>query len=233
MAFERPDRIIERVFIHCSASDLPEHDDVEVMRSWHTDPPPSGRGWSDVGYHFFIRKTGRLEAGRPLDRMPAAQAGHNNQTIAICLHGLEQRQFTGHQFNALVRLSEDINEAFEGQVTFHGHCEVSTKACPVFDYRKVLGLSTDGSMTQPPITQRQSNPASREARPVLRITDGGEAVMVLQILLNRAGSNLREDGIFGRATFEAVIAFQQENDLVTDGIVGPETWHTLTRRDAD
>ena len=227
MPFTKPQRTIERVFIHCSASDHPDHDSVEVMRRWHTDPEPAGRGWRDVGYHFFIRKSGRLEAGRPLDLIPAAQAGHNRDSIAICLHGLEQDRFTGHQFNTLVRLCKDIDREYESQVTFHGHCEVANKSCPVFDYRQVLGLDEDGSMARPPDTGRQQAPAPELAHPVLRQTDRGESVRTLQILLNRHGAGLAEDGLFGRATFEAVVAFQAKQGLVTDGIVGPATWGAL------
>ncbi len=227
MPFQKPQRTVERVFIHCSASDHPHHDDVDVMRRWHTDPKPQGRGWRDIGYHYFIRKTGRLEEGRPLEETPAAQAGHNTRTIAICVHGLENHRFTGHQFNALVKLCKEIDAAYESQVTFHGHREVSSKSCPVFDFARVLGLSEDGSMTQPPITDREDPVSPELERPVLRLTDRGDAVMILQILLNRHGANLLEDGIFGRGTFEAVIAYQVDKGLKPDGIVGPATWGSL------
>ena len=79
--FTRPDRAVDRVFLHCSASDHPNHDNISTMRKWHLED----RGWSDVGYHFLIRKNGTLEEGRPLDRTPAAQGGNNRGTIAICL----------------------------------------------------------------------------------------------------------------------------------------------------
>lgn len=227
MTFIKPERDIERVFIHCSASDNEAHDDVTVIRGWHTDPAPKGRGWSDIGYHYFIRKTGRLEDGRPLEVRPAAQRGHNTGTIAICVHGLKEQNFTGHQFNTLVRLCRQINEVYDGQVTFHGHREVAGKDCPVFDYRRVLGLSEDGAMTKPADTSRIEPPQVAPSRPVLRNATRGDAVVVLQDLLNLDGAQLLVDGIFGRATYDAVVDFQLANGLKADGIVGPATWDAL------
>ena len=57
--FKKPDRHVSRVFLHCSASDNPKHDKISVIRKWHLD-----KGWSDVGYHYFIRKDGTVEEGR-------------------------------------------------------------------------------------------------------------------------------------------------------------------------
>jgi len=142
MTFKKPGRRVNRVFVHCSASDNPKHDNAATMRRWHKE-----RGWSDIGYHFFIRKDGTLESGRPVGRVPAAQGGNNAGTIAICCHGLEKDKFTEAQFDTLRTLCGEINAAYAGKVTFHGHCEVSAKTCPVFDYRKVLGLDSKGRMT--------------------------------------------------------------------------------------
>jgi len=141
MAFHRPDRKVTRIFIHCSASDIPAHDNIATLRAWHL-----ARGWSDVGYHYFIRKDGTLEDGRPLERTPAAQRGHNTGTLAICLHGLKKDKFTAAQFAALRRLCREIDQAYDGAVTYHGHCEVAAKSCPVFDYREVLGLDKSGRL---------------------------------------------------------------------------------------
>jgi hypothetical protein len=142
MIFTKPRRKVSKVYIHCSASDRPEHDDVSVMREWHT----VGNGWNDVGYHYFIRKDGLVQAGRPLEVIPAAQKGHNRRSIAICLHGLDKARFTERQFSSLRHLCAQIYTAYDGNVTFHGHREVAAKACPVFDYQKVLGLDSAGRM---------------------------------------------------------------------------------------
>lgn len=135
--FQKPQRNVDRVFIHCSASDNPAHDDVSVINQWHLD-----RGWSTIGYHYFIKKDGTLQEGRGLERTPAAQKGHNVRTIAICLHGLDIDKFTENQFDTLRELCNQIDKAYKGKVTFHGHREVNpNKTCPVFDVDEVLGLT--------------------------------------------------------------------------------------------
>ena len=140
MNYKKPIREINKVFIHCSATDKPEHDDISVIRDWHV----AGNGWSDVGYHYYIRKDGVIQKGRPLERVPAAQRGHNTYSIAICLHGLNE--FSVKQFDKLKALCEKIAISHCCKVTFHGHCEVSNKSCPVFDYKSVLNLNDDGVM---------------------------------------------------------------------------------------
>lgn len=57
----------------------------------------------------------------------------------------------------------------------------------------------------------------------LKKGDTGEGVKFLQRRLS-----LKEDGIFGPLTEEAVKEFQQEHGLVVDGIVGDKTWALLT-----
>jgi N-acetylmuramoyl-L-alanine amidase len=129
ISFFKPKRVVTRVFIHCSASDNPKHDDISVIRDWHVN----GNGWADVGYHYFIKKDGQVQIGRNIEQSPAAQVGHNNKTIAICCHGLEESKFTQAQFQSLRLLCASIEAAYAGKITFHGHCEVAAKSCPVFD----------------------------------------------------------------------------------------------------
>ena len=148
--FEAPKRRVDRVFIHCSASDMLFHDPMheaedegqkmlaEVTR-WHLK-----RGFDGVGYHYLINKSGSIIAGRDREKAPAAQKGHNTGTIAIMVHGLSD--FSASSMTALTEFCGQINEAYSGRISFHGHCEVSWKACPVFNYRKVLSLDRFGRM---------------------------------------------------------------------------------------
>jgi len=51
----------------------------------------------------------------------------------------------------------------------------------------------------------------------------GENVKALQTILNSFGAKLKADGIFGKKTESALIAYQRKNGLKTDGIFGPIT----------
>lgn len=232
--FRAPKRAVSRVFLHCSASDNPAHDNVATMDSWHKE-----RGWSGVGYHFFIRKSGELEIGRDLEVTPAAQEGNNKGTIAICLHGLKSENFTAAQFATLVTLCGQINEAYRGAVSFHGHCEVARKACPVFDYKRVLGLhngvlprNPDASKADiptpriPGIEHLEEPSAGRVS--VLKHGDRGGAVVEAQTKLTALGYFVgKVDGDFGDRTRAAVLSFQADNHLIADGKFGPSTREAL------
>ena len=134
--FTKPLRDVDRVFIHCSASDdegLRGEEMVNEIRRWHL-----ARGFSNVGYHFLIDREGNILPGRTMELIPAAQKGHNTGTIAIMVHGLED--FSFESLKACKILCAAINEAYAGLISFHGHCEVSEKICPVFDYKTLLEL---------------------------------------------------------------------------------------------
>lgn len=66
----------------------------------------------------------------------------------------------------------------------------------------------------------------------IRTGKKGEIVKALQQLLTENGCQTAQDGKFGKATSQAVRAFQRRQGLVADGIVGYRTWEVLffTRR---
>ncbi len=58
----------------------------------------------------------------------------------------------------------------------------------------------------------------------------GPDVRVVQSILNRIGYNSGAvDGVFGSQTQQAVVAFQRNNGLTPDGVVGPATWSVLNK----
>lgn len=140
-SIKKPNRVVSRVFLHCSASDRPQDDNPQTIEKWHI-----ARKFKEIGYHFYIDKGGNIFEGRSLNTNPAAQVGHNANTIAICLGGLKKENFTIQQKRALIALCLHLEHLIK-ELTFHGHKEVNpNKECPVFDYKKWLDLSPHGVM---------------------------------------------------------------------------------------
>ena len=54
--FVRRGRTDEIILHHAEAS----HASVEDINQWHLE-----RGWAGIGYHFYIRKDGKVYRGRP------------------------------------------------------------------------------------------------------------------------------------------------------------------------
>ena len=214
--FTKPSRKIHRVFIHCSASDHVHHDNIDTIKSWHL-----ARNFSDVGYHFFIRKDGTLEYGRDIEKTPAAQKGHNLYTLAICMHGLKEENFTPAQFDTLRALAVQIDHNYEN-ISFHGHCEISKKACPVFNYKKILNLDRYGSLDKNEISLTLIKSHKTDDLPELQLGSRGEGVELLQKLLF-----IKRDGIFGPQTSRSVKAFKKSHNLYRSDVVKSYVWKLL------
>lgn len=76
----------------------------------------------------------------------------------------------------------------------------------------VLAYEAGSSEPRPPVD-----------RPTLRVGDTGPYVVIVQKAVGAF-----PDGQFGPKTQMAVIKFQQKYGLVTDGVVGPQTWALIT-----
>lgn len=235
--FIRPQRAVHTVFIHCSATSNPKVDAEEIDR-WHRE-----RGYAGIGYHLFLRTDGVVEYGRSFELAPAAQAGYNAGTLAICVNGLVPADFNDLQMASLVDLCHEIDEAYPAGLRFRGHREVSTKTCPVFDYRKILRLSEAGML--PNRDPGHGTATAVPGLPVLsdatvsipvthrtaRLGASGAEIRRLQVLL-AAYSPVHPgaaDGFFGPGVERSVRAFQRSQRLVDDGVVGPVTWEALER----
>lgn len=93
----------------------------------------------------------------------------------------------------------------------HAHISVNSEA-GLYDDRSDWAIAGATTPVQP-----VSAPVPVKLRD-LEIGDVGEDVKALQTKLG-----VTADGEFGRATKQAVIAFQQKHKLTADGIVGPKT----------
>ena len=55
-------RKIDKLIVHCSATREGQYISVDTIRDWHVN----GRGWNDIGYHFYIDLDGNILKGRDI-----------------------------------------------------------------------------------------------------------------------------------------------------------------------
>jgi hypothetical protein len=70
-------------------------------------------------------------------------------------------------------------------------------------------------------------PGSLSPWPEVKSGSNGHPIKTLQYLLRARGHNIAVDGVFGPQTETAVKAFQGNQGLAADGVVGPTVWPAL------
>ncbi len=102
---------------------------IEKIHSWHL-----GKGWTGVGYHFFISKKGEIFHGRPLSTVGAHVAEHNWESIGICHEGDYEKVdmvMPPEQLNASLWLINHIREELHmPNLPVMGHRDKNKTACP-------------------------------------------------------------------------------------------------------
>jgi N-acetylmuramoyl-L-alanine amidase len=149
--------ITDKIVVHCSATKPGVDIGVSEIREWHL-----ARKFSDVGYHFVIRRNGRIEPGRDLQEIGAHAVGHNSTTVAVCMvggldaFGKEQQHdpamFTDAQWTAARKTVNFLREIYP-DAKVCGHRDLSPdknmdgkitpnewlKSCPGFDAALMFG----------------------------------------------------------------------------------------------
>ena len=128
-------RQINKIIVHCSATREGENYTVDTIRSWHVD----GRGWSDIGYHFYIDLYGEIHKGRDIAKIGAHCKGQNRNSIGICYcGGVEADGKTPKdtrldcQKEALTAVLRTL-KAMYPEAVIHSHNDYANKACPSFN----------------------------------------------------------------------------------------------------
>lgn len=137
----KPIESVDWLVVHCAATPPNMDIGVEEIRRWHMQ-----KGWSDVGYHYVIRRDGTVEKGRP-DHIPGAHArGYNRYSLGICLVGgvkkgttKAEANFTPAQYLSLQTLLEELSTEYpDAEILGHRDLPGVNKACPSFDVREWL-----------------------------------------------------------------------------------------------
>jgi len=135
-----------------------------------------------------------------------------------------------NEFDALVSFAFNVGSI--DQLTANGTRSRTVIAEKILLYNKAAGRELAGLTRRRRAEQELFLSAIKvrhsEARATLKKGSRGEDVVYLQkqlAILGYAVGNI--DGIFGIKTLEAVKAFQIDNNLSVDGIVGTKTWTAL------
>jgi N-acetyl-anhydromuramyl-L-alanine amidase AmpD len=111
------------------------------------------RGSFAIGYHYVVRRNGRVEDGRPLDQPGAHVPRFNQCSIGICLVGgcnadtEEENNFTPEQRVALLALLVALRVKFpRAEILGHRDMPGATTSSPSFDVRAWFSAAS-GSAT--------------------------------------------------------------------------------------
>lgn len=135
---------MKKIVIHCSDTPNGRPDTAEDIHRWHTTPKPKGNGWDGIGYHHVIEVGGAVRAGRPHYWMGSHVAGHNEDSLGICMIGRDR--FDADQWRALEGLVIALHYRYP-QAEIVGHCDLDdAKTCPNFDAKSWWANVKQGSL---------------------------------------------------------------------------------------
>jgi N-acetyl-anhydromuramyl-L-alanine amidase AmpD len=127
------------IVVHHAATKKGQDVGVKEIRRWHLD-----RGFTDVGYHYIIRRDGRLETGRAIGVAGAHVSGRNHNSIGICLVGglsddgkKAEFNYTEAQLATLEKTLRSATAAYPAaEVVGHRDLDPKKPECPAFDVKK-------------------------------------------------------------------------------------------------
>lgn len=131
------------VFIHHTADEASGTDSLSDQKArmrgyqnFHMDV----RGWSDIAYHYIVFPPfetdagtdipARIFVGRPRNHVPAAQEGHNTDTLAIAVVRGGDRQMYQNQRYAVEVLINWLKDRGAPLRELGGHRDASSTECP-------------------------------------------------------------------------------------------------------
>lgn len=201
----------QRMILHhadaknCSAEDI---------HRWHLN-----NGWSGAGYHFLVRKDGKVYRLRPEEKVGAHAYGSNYNSIGVCFEGNymeedmpEVQKQAGKELVAYLKNKYNIT-------TVQAHRDVCATSCPgdKFPFDEIAKSDTSNEI----IPQPQEN------------VQKGNVAEIQATLNDRYELNIAVDNIYGNETRKALVKGlqtelnkQYHRGLAVDGIFGTNTYNS-------
>lgn len=127
----------DAIIVHCSATQAKTDVGAAEIERWHRE-----RGFLAIGYHYVIRRDGRIEKGRDETVVGAHVEGHNSTTVGVCMvggidaKGNPQDNFTPAQYASLQTLLRELKTRYStAEIKGHRDFPGVAKACPSFSVK--------------------------------------------------------------------------------------------------
>lgn len=226
---------IDMIVLHHAAA---KNCTIYNIHQWHL-----ANSWSGFGYHYFIRKDGRIFKGRPDDTIGSHAKGYNSTSLGLCFEGDFEKEIpTQAQIDAGLELVSYLKKKYNIK-KIKGHGELMASSCPgkLFPMEKFIGekenliLSFQRAAVADGIKLKQygcdgkygaeTEVAMKQCVVKRRLFyKYKNATKLVQRLLG-----ITQDGLCGKETSDAIKNFQKKSNLTADGAVGEETWKKLLK----
>tara|TARA_B100000161_G_C33549777_1_gene414827 strand:- start:1268 stop:1669 length:402 start_codon:yes stop_codon:yes gene_type:complete len=118
---------IKLLVVHCSDTKNSMNLSAIDIHKMHI-----GFGWDGIGYHKIIKRSGKIENGRPEYWIGAHVKGKNNISLGVCLIGRDS--FTKKQFKSLEKVLKNWKFLYpKAKIVGHKDTGNTLKTCPNFD----------------------------------------------------------------------------------------------------
>ena len=224
---------IDTIVLHHAAAKSCTAQDIHW---WHV-----ARGYSGIGYHYFVNKKGEVFKGREDNVIGAHAEGHNSTSIGICFEGdFEKETLLQVQIDAGKELVDYLKKKYNIK-NVKKHKDLCATSCPgkYFPFEQFVGekenlilsfqraamadgikfakYGADGKYGAE--TENAMKQCVVKKRLFYKYKN---ATKLVQRLLG-----VTQDGLCGSATDMAIRNFQRQSGLVSDGAVGVQTWKKL------
>ena len=210
---------------------------AEDIHGWHIC-----RGYSGIGYHYFINKKGEIYKGRPDNVIGAHAKGYNSTSIGICFEGRYNKEIMPQaQLQAGKELVEYLKQKYN-ITKVKRHKDLMATDCPgnLFPFEEIAGKEKENlvlSFQRAAVADGFKFPKygcdgqyGSETQSVMQkcvvkrrlLYKYKNATRLVQRLLG-----IEQDGLAGKDTEAAIKKFQKENGLDIDGCCGYQTWLKL------
>lgn len=225
---------IDMIVLHHADASLCTAQDIH---RWHIN-----KGYSGIGYHYFINKNGEIYKGRPDNVIGAHAKGYNSTSIGICFEGRYNKEVVPQaQLQAGKELVEYLKKKYN-ITKVKKHKDLMATDCPgdLFPFDEIIGQEKENlilSFQRAAIADGVTLPKyGADGQYGNETKSAMQKCVVKKRLLYKYKNctklvqrllGIQQDGLCGKKSDAAIRKFQKENCLEIDGCVGFNTWVVL------